>query len=451
MHHTVVEPERVDEPQGAKTPKRAALAGWIGSALEYYDFFIYGTAAALVFPAIFFPTSNPTAGLIASLATFGVGYVARPIGAFFMGHIGDKFGRKRVLILTLMAMGTSTFLVGCLPTYDQVGLLAPGLLVLLRLLQGLSASGEQPGANSMTLEHAPASKRAFYSSFVLSGTQAGSLLANAVFLPLTALLSRDEVVAWGWRVPFWLSLVVVIVGLIIRRTLQETPAFEEEASHGDVPRQPLGVLFREHWSDVIRVVVICLYSVLGTVMGVYGLSFGTNIAKVDAAALLSVATISNVFAIVAIPLFGLLADRIGRKPVFIFGTLGSGVMLFPYFWAIANNSVPLIFVFGIVASGTFGAAIIGTVPALIGEMFATRVRLSGMAIGTQIGYGLSGFAPTVAAAIAGPGPGGWLPVAMFAALACLVSTVAAATARETYKVHMHELGKKAGEIAAAPA
>ena len=201
---SVYDSESIHEPHGQKTPFKAALASWIGSALEYYDFFIYGTAAALVFGRIFFPSSDPAAGTLLALATFGVGYVARPVGAFFMGHIGDKFGRKRVLIFTLILMGASTFLVGCLPTYNQVGVFAPLLLVILRLCQGFSASGEQAGANSMTLEHAPANRRAFVTSFTLSGTQAGQILATAVFLPITR-LPEDQLLAWGWRVPFWLA------------------------------------------------------------------------------------------------------------------------------------------------------------------------------------------------------------------------------------------------------
>jgi len=438
----LIEADTTAEPRGVKTPRRAAIAGWVGSALEYYDFFIYGTAAALVFPAIFFPSGNPAAATIASFATFGVGYIARPVGAFFMGYMGDRFGRKRVLIFTLLLMGTCTFLVGCLPTYDQVGLLAPALLVVLRLCQGLSASGEQSGANSITLEHAPAGKRAFYSSFVLSGTQAGQLFASAVFLPLTALLARDQLLAWGWRLPFLLSLVVVAFGFAVRRTLHETPAFEEEAAHGDLQRQPLGTLFRENWLDVIRVVLVCLYSVLGTIIGVWALSFGTAVAKVDPTALLWVATLANVVALVTIPVCGAIADRIGRKPVFLFGTLSSAAAIFVYLWTVSTNNVPLIFLVGIVMSGVCGAAILGTVPALLGEMFSTRVRLSGMAIGTQIGYGLSGLAPTIAAAIAAPGLGGWLPVAIFSAACVVVSALAAATARETYKLHMHDLGKK---------
>ncbi len=223
----------------AKTPKKAALASWIGSVLEYYDFFIYGTAAALVFGKVFFPESDPATGTLLSFATYGVGYVARPIGAFFMGHIGDKFGRKRVLILTVTMMGVSTFLVGCLPSYDSIGLWAPALLVVLRLMQGFSASGEQASANSLTLEHAPEHRRAYFSSFTLSGTQAGLIIATAVFLPIGT-LPDDQLLTWGWRIPFWLSAFVVLAGVLIRRRLEETPAFQAQEDEDEIPKIPRG-------------------------------------------------------------------------------------------------------------------------------------------------------------------------------------------------------------------
>src|SRR6476469_8750062 len=221
-----------DQDTTRRTPKKAALAAWSGSALEYYDLAIYGTAAALVFPKIFFPDGNDSAATIAAFATFGVAYVARPIGSFVMGHIGDRLGRKRVMIGTILLMGVSTFLVGCLPTYQQIGLLAPVLLVVLRLMQGLSAAGEQAGANSMSFEHSPDDRRGFFTSFTLSGTQGGQILAPAIFLPLAAVLSDAQRQSWGWRIPFWISAVVVVAGLVIRRRLEETPEFQAEAETG---------------------------------------------------------------------------------------------------------------------------------------------------------------------------------------------------------------------------
>src|SRR5437660_1035866 len=219
------------EPHGRHQTIKAAASGWIGSALEFYDFFIYATAASLVFPQLFFPGGDPVVAIAGSLATYGVGYVARPLGAFVLGHWGDTHGRKNVLLLCLFLMGFSTMAVGLLPTYRQVGWLAPVLLVVLRLIQGFAVAGEISGASSMILEHAPFGRRGFYSSFSLQGVQAGQILAAAVFLPLAHYLSDDAFNSWGWRIPFLLSFVVIVAGYIIRREVDETPAFAEESQH----------------------------------------------------------------------------------------------------------------------------------------------------------------------------------------------------------------------------
>jgi MFS family permease len=345
------------------------------------------------------------------------------------------------LIFTLILMGVATFLVGCLPTYDQVGIAAPITLVILRLVQGFSASGEQAGANSLTLEHAPADRRAFFTSFTLSGTQAGLILATAVFLPISW-LPEDQLLSWGWRVPFWLSVVVVAIGYIIRRTLEETPAFLEEKEKKQVAKLPLAVLFHDYTPEVVRVVCGALVSTVSTVFGVYALSFAVNTMKIDRTTMLWVAILTNVVALVAIPLWAMLADRIGRRPVFIFGAIMPGLLMFAYLWAIGEANIALIFLFGVLMSGIAYSASNGVWPALYGEMFDTRVRLSGMAIGTQIGFALGGFAPAIAAALQGTGRTAWVPVAVFTLAACVVASIAAWTARETYDVPMHDLGKK---------
>ena len=426
------------EPKPQRSPRKAAFASWIGSAVEYYDFFIYGTAAALVFGKIFFPAFDPATATIAAFATFGVGYVTRPIGAVLLGHVGDKYGRKKVLTFTLLLMGISTFMVGMLPTYGQIGIAAPILLVVLRMLQGLSAAGEQAGANSMTLEHAPAHRRAFFTSFTLSGTQAGLILATLVFLPISA-LPEDQLLAWGWRIPFFLSAVVVAVGMWVRRTLPETPAFSEEASHKS-DRMPVALLFKDHKANLVRVIFAALVSVVSTIFSVFTLSYAVNTMHIPRSTMLTVLVLANVVALGAIPMFAALADRIGRKPVFIFGALGSATLIWPYMWSIGTANVPLIFVFGLLLSGLVYSAANGVWPSLYGGMCNTRVRLSGMAIGTQIGFALGGFAPTISAAILQPGAGGWMPVAAFVTATGVVSAISVATARETYKVPMHELG-----------
>ena len=446
---TMDEHDARESSRPAKTPRKAALASWVGSVLEYYDFFIYGTAAALVFGKVFFPESDPATGTLLSLATYGVGYVARPIGAFFMGHIGDKYGRKRVLLLTVSLMGVSTFLVGCLPTYESIGLWAPALLVALRLLQGLSASGEQSGANSLSLEHAPENRRAFFTSFTLGGTQAGLIIATAVFLPIGA-MPEEQLLSWGWRIPFWLSAVVVVVGLLIRRRLEEPPAFREEAANAAVATVPTAVLFRDHWAGVLRVALAAMASTVSTIFGVWALSYAVDDKGLDQTTMLWVAIATNVVALAAIPAWAILSDRIGRKPVFIFGAIGSGALMFAYLAAISSGDYALIFLAGMLMSGIVYSAMNGIQPSLYGEMFPTRVRLSGMAIGTQIGFAIGGFAPTAAAAIAGDGPSGWVPVAAYVLVSSLIAAIAVATARETYKLPLREIDGRSQRFVQRP-
>src|ERR687890_1017462 len=248
MQDEIVEPPGSHEPSAhAKTPKKAAASGWMGSALEYYDFFIYAQAAALIFPTIMFNADDPQVAIIASFATYGVGYVARPIGAFVLGHWGDTHGRKTVLIVCMFLMGFATMGVGLLPTYQQVGILAPVLLVILRLIQGFAVAGEISGASSMVLEHAPFGRRGFFTSFTLQGVQAGQILAAAVFLPLAHYMPTEQFNSWGWRIPFLLSVVVIIAGYIIRREVEETPAFAEEGEHGEIPKAPIIEALQTSW------------------------------------------------------------------------------------------------------------------------------------------------------------------------------------------------------------
>jgi MFS family permease len=427
-----------------RTPKKAAIAAWIGSALEYYDFVIYGTAAALVFPKIFFPSGNATAATIASLATFGVGYVARPVGSFILGHLGDRYGRKPVLIGTLLLMGVSTFLVGCLPTYDQIGILAPILLVVLRLLQGLSAAGEQAGANSMSFEHAPDNRRGFFTSWTLSGTQGGQVIAPLVFLPIAA-LPESSLLTWGWRIPFLLSAVVVAIGYIIRRRLEETPLFEEEIAQAEVPRTPLSYLFRHHWKGVLRVMFAAFIAMINTLYTVFALTFATSKTYGNGFSsdfMLWIAIVSNIIAIAIIPFWAALSDRVGRKPVFVTGAIGSAVLAVAYLGAIASKNGVLVWTLGLLLAGVVYSMTNAVWPATYAEYFPTNVRLSGMAIGTQFGFGLAGFTPTIAAALAGSGSDGWSRVAIFAALACAISAIAVATGpKRTHLIPTTELGR----------
>jgi MFS family permease len=431
-----------DQQDQHRTPGKAALAAWFGSALEYYDFAIYGTAAALVFPDIFFPEGNDTAATVAAFATFGVAYVARPIGSFFMGHIGDRLGRKKVMIGTILLMGISTFLVGCLPTYQQIGILAPVLLVVLRILQGLSAAGEQAGANSMSFEHSPDDRRGFFTSFTLSGTQGGQILAPAIFLPLAAILSDDALQSWGWRIPFWISAVVVVAGLVIRRRLEETPEFQAE----EKPKAPLATLFRDHWVAVVRVFFAAFIATVNTMFAVFALNLATSDdydIGISKTTMLWLAIVANVVAIAVIPFWARLSDRIGRKPVFITGVLGSGVLVVGFLGAIAHGQTVLMFVLGVALAGFVYSMPNAVWPATYAEYFPTSVRLSGMAIGTQFGFALAGFTPTIAGALLDGDADNWLRVALFAAGACVVSAIAVATGpRATHLIPTRLVGAR---------
>ncbi|MEW1640586.1 MFS transporter [Streptomyces sp. NPDC091219] len=431
-------------------PKKAATAAWIGSALEYYDFFIYGSAAALIFPKVFFDDSDPATATLLSLATFGVAYAARPVGALFLGHFGDRVGRKKIMIFTLLLMGLSTFLIGCLPTRAQVGGLAPVLLVLCRVLQGISAAGEQASASSMTLEHAPQDRRGFFTSFTLGGTQGGQLIATLVFLAV-AQLPDSQLLSWGWRVPFWASVLVAVAGYFIRRNLQETPAFAEQAATEGVVALPLVVLLREHWADVLRVIAGALIASVSTIFTVWALAYATSDSVgMSRSSMLWVGALANLVALAAIPLWAALSDRVGRRPVYLIGAVGSALTMFLYLWAISTGSYALTLILGIVAFGVVYSAANGVWPSFYGEMFSTRVRLSGVAIGTQIGFAVAGFAVTFAARIAGPDGTDWSSVALFTAALCVPPVIAAVSARETHKVPTELLGTRSPREASRP-
>ena len=433
------------EPQGARQSKKAAASGWIGSALEYYDFFIYATAASLIFPQIFFPSANPTVAIVASLATYGVGYVARPIGAFFLGHWGDTHGRKNVLLVCMFLMGFSTMAVGLVPTYQQIGVLAPVLLVILRLIQGFAVAGEISGASSMILEHAPFGRRGFFASFSLQGVQAGQILAAAVFLPLAHFMDHDAFLAWGWRVPFLLSLVVIIAGYIIRREVEETPAFAEEGAHGGIPKAPIIQAFSESWPDMLRVVCMALMNVIPVVATIFGGAYAVQKAYgigFSADVYLWIPVVGNVLAVFIIPFVGNLSDKIGRRPPIIVGSLLSGLLSFAYLYAISIQSVPLAIVFSLLMWGVVYQGYNAVFPSFYPELFQTRMRVSAMAISQNVGTTITALLPALFASVAPPGSTN-IPLTIGAITfgVTVIAAVAAMTARETYRVHMSDLGR----------
>lgn len=427
-----------DSGSQGRTPVKAAVASFMGSAVEYYDFFIFGSAAALIFPHIFFPDTNTNAAVM-SLATFGFAYVARPVGAIFVGHFGDRIGRQKVLMFTLILMGASTFLIGCLPTFDQVGWLAPILLVFARLCQGLSAAGEQAGASSMSLEHAPDNRRSFFTSWTLTGTQGGQILAAMIFIPVVAL--PDEIkYGIGWRIPFWLSALVVIVTFFIRRSLNETPEFEEAKKNNEIAKLPLAVLLRFHWKDVLRVVFCAFIAAVSTVYGTLAISYGKTIGNMDESITLWLVVAGNIGALITQPFFGMLADKIGRKPVFIYGALASAAIMPFYLRSMESSNALLQFTLSVLVFSCAYAAANSVWPSFYGEMFSSQVRFSGLAIGTQLGFLMAGFAPSIVAALGGLEANGWIQISLFTATISVVASISALTARETYCVPTKELG-----------
>jgi MFS family permease len=439
------QPGSPEPTEYAKTPQKAAASGWIGSALEYYDFFIYAQAAALVFPDIFFADDDPQVAIVSSLALFGVGYVARPLGAFFLGHWGDKHGRKNVLVLCMLLMGGSTFLVGLLPTYAAIGWYAPLLLVILRLIQGFAVGGEISGASAMIVEHSPFGRRGYFASFTLQGVQAGQILAAAAILPLSALLSESAFEAWGWRIPFLLSIVVVVAGLIIRRRVDETPAFKEEESHGEVPKAPIVQAIRENGTDMLRVVCMALMNAVPLATTVFGATYATNDSygiNMSTTTYLWISLIGNAVAVCLIPFVGKLGDRIGRRPPIIVGALGSGALSFLYLYFISVGNVPATFLTAILMWGVVYQGYNATFPAFYQELFPTRTRVTGFAVSQNIGTMITAFLPSIWGAVAGPGSNVPVIVGTFVLGCAVICAIAAFTARETFRIHLNDLGNK---------
>jgi MFS family permease len=426
--------------------RRAVAGGWIGSALEYYDFFVYATAASLVFPQIFFPSSNPTLAIVASLATYGVGYVARPVGAFVIGHWGDTHGRKQALVVCMLLMGVSTMAVGFLPTYAQVGMLAPTLLVVLRLIQGFAVAGEISGSSSMILEHAPFGHRGLYSSFTLQGVQAGQILAAAVFLPLARYMPHEAFLDWGWRVPFLFSAFAIAAGYVIRRRVAETPLFAEQAASGPAARAPVVQAFTDSWADMLRVMCMALMNVIPVVTTIFGAAYavqpGYGITMPEDI-YLWIPILGNCVAVLVIPLVGQLSDRIGRRPPIIAGSVAAGLLSFVYLYAISVRHVPMAIVVSLLMWGVIYQGYNAVFPSFYAELFPTRIRVTAMAIAQNLGTMLTALLPALFAAVAPPGSSrvpatiGSLTFAV-----TVIAAVAAWSARETHRVRLRDLGRR---------
>jgi len=415
--------------------RKVAVGSFIGTSIEWYDYYLYGTAAALIFPAIFFSEDTPAIGVIKAFVTYAVGFAARPVGGFIFGHYGDRIGRKAMLVITLTLMGGSTFLIGCLPTHAQVGVWAPILLGLLRLIQGFAVGGEWGSAVVMVVEHAPEGKRGLFGSFPQLGVPAGLLLSSVVFGAVNGALGADAFLAWGWRLPFLFSAVLVIVGLVIRLRVSESPLFQELKDTDTRAQRPSLEVIRRDWRTLLLTIGMKLFqNAVFYIYTVFMLTYISGTLGMPNQVGLNAIIISSIFGFLSIPGWSYLSDKIGRKKVYLAGCI-LGTAFFPFIFTLAGTGNVVVLTIGmIIGLNLLHDMIYGPQAVYFSELFGTRVRLSGASIGYQIGAMLSGgFAPLIAVALLTAQHGATWGISIYIVSLGVISIVCTILARETLR------------------
>ncbi|MBO0603169.1 MHS family MFS transporter [Sporosarcina sp. E16_3] len=408
-----------------KKMNRVLLASLIGSSIEWFDYFLYGTVAALVFNQVFFVTEDPSVGLLLAYASFALAFFIRPFGGIIFSHIGDRIGRKKTLVVTLTLMGIATFGMGLLPTYQAIGIWAPILLITLRLVQGLGIGGEWGGALLLAVEYAPKEKRGLYGSVPQMGITIGMLLGT-IALSIMTLLPEDSFMTWGWRVPFILSALLVVFGLWIRKGIDETPSFKAVQEKGEIPKVPLFHTLKYHWREVLiaigaKVVETAPFYIFST----FVVSYATTNLGFTRTATLGAVMVGTIVTTILIPFMGALSDRIGRKPLYVFGTIAMALYAFPYFWLVKQGSVTLLVIATVIGLGVIWAPITAVLGTMLSEIFSAEVRYTGISLGYQIGAALAGgTAPLVATALLLKFNNSYVPVALYIVFTAVVSLLA---------------------------
>ncbi|EKY3232659.1 MHS family MFS transporter [Cronobacter malonaticus] len=408
-----------------KKNRKVLIASLTGSAIEWFDYFLYGTAAALVFNKIFFPMVDPVIGLILSWLSFSLTFFIRPIGGVFFAHIGDRIGRKKTLVLTLSLMGGATVMIGLLPDYETIGIWAPVLLILMRIIQGMGIGGEWGGALLLAYEYAPEKRKGFFGSIPQAGVTIGMLMATFI-VSLMTLFSEAQFLAWGWRIPFLFSAVLVLLGLWIRRGIDETPDFQQAKRTGQLSKMPLRVTVRHHWREVLiaaglKVVETAPFYIFST----FVVSYATTTLAYEKSQALESVTLAALVATVLIPLMGLLSDKIGRKRMYAVSVMLLGAFIVPWFMLLDTGTTWGIVLATVIAFGVLWSPITAVLGTLCSEIFHARVRYTGITLGYQLGAALAGgTAPLIATGLLAHSGGDWTPVAWYLAVTVAISLLA---------------------------